>query len=150
MLLPPSLIIRVSCAEGGTLWIQSLGQKIPPPLFCGKSSDPPPKRTQGTATNPRLIQVWSGPGQPLGHSILPTLLSDQSSRAPLNTLSAHSGKYGGGGYKVDFFLSNSTVWSLKSYDFQIFKKFEVFFPIKFKCWSDFFYQIQELNKIKIS
>ena len=26
-------------------------------------SRPPPKRTQGTATNPRLIQVWSGSGQ---------------------------------------------------------------------------------------
>ena len=24
-------------------------------FFCGKLSDPPPKRTQGTATNPRLI-----------------------------------------------------------------------------------------------
>ena len=32
-------------------------------LFCGKSSDSPPKQTQGTATNPCLIQVWSGPGQ---------------------------------------------------------------------------------------
>ena len=35
-------------------------------FFCGKSSDPLPKRTQGTATNPRLIQVWSGSGQTLG------------------------------------------------------------------------------------
>ena len=26
------------------------------------------KQTQGTATNPRLIQVWSGSGQTLGHS----------------------------------------------------------------------------------
>ena len=29
--------------------------------------DPPLKRTQGTATNPCLIQVWSGSGQTLGH-----------------------------------------------------------------------------------
>ena len=36
-------------------------------FFCGKSSDPLPKQTQGTATNPRLIQVWSGSGQTLGH-----------------------------------------------------------------------------------
>ena len=30
-----------------------------PSLFCGNSSDPPPKWTQGTVTNPHLIQVWS-------------------------------------------------------------------------------------------
>ena len=36
-------------------------------FFCGKLSDPLPKRTQGTATNPCLIQVWSGshPGGPV-------------------------------------------------------------------------------------
>ena len=50
-------------------------------FFCGKSSDPPPKRTQGTATNPRLIQVWSGPGQPLGQCLAYTTVRSEQQGA---------------------------------------------------------------------
>ena len=44
-----------------------MGNTDPTFFVVSRPSDPPPKRTQGTATDPRRIQVWSGSGQTLGH-----------------------------------------------------------------------------------
>ena len=64
-------LTKISLRRGGgqkrsfsAIWRQRPETRL---FFCGKSSDPLPKQTQGTATNPRLIQVWSGSGQTLGH-----------------------------------------------------------------------------------
>ena len=56
------------------LLAKSRGSPVPSPSS-------PLKRTQGTATNPRLIQVWSGPGQPLGQCLAYTTVRSEQQGA---------------------------------------------------------------------